>query len=129
MFCGANLNRYRGNPHVVGVYDCNLMALEYIGYDISKIEPFNTTRGGLVNIRKATDCKTWEQLMNKLGLVKINPMLATNNCILSNGIHRYIYKDGYLFGVHPYSKKFDYFKIDHKDLNLFEVYQWVQHSY
>ncbi|EGR0697668.1 hypothetical protein EX461_18045 [Vibrio parahaemolyticus] len=104
------------------------MALEYIGYDISKIEPFDTVRGGLVNIRKATKCKTWEELMNKLGLVKINPMLTTNDCILSNGIHRYIYKNGYLFGVHPYSKKFDYFKIDHKDLSLFEVYKWVRHS-
>lgn len=101
------------------------MALEFLGYDISTIEPFTTVRGGLVNIRKATNCKTWDQLMNKLGLIKINPMLVSNNCVLSNGIHRFIYKDGYLFGVHPHSKKFDFFKINYKEISLFEVYKWA----
>lgn len=100
------------------------MALEYCGFDISTIEPFDNFRKGLINIRKATNCRTWEELMNKLGLVKINPMLTTNGCVLSNGIHRYLYIDGYLFGVHPHTKKFDFFKLNNKELKIFEVYKW-----
>ncbi|WP_347368031.1 hypothetical protein [Vibrio vulnificus] len=116
----------RGKPHIVGVYDCNLIALQFIGFDISKIEPFDTVRGGLVAIRKATGCKTWAEVMNKHNYELINPMLIEDGCVLSKGIHRFIFKDGYLFGVHPISKKFDFFKINYNELHLFEVYKrWV----
>ena len=117
------IENIKGKPHVIGVYDCNLMMLDHAGFDITKIEPFSSGLQGRRNIKKATGCKNYDEFLIKHGFSKINPMFVSDGCILRRGVHFFIFNNGYLFGLHPNKKVFDFFKIDYKHYDNFEVYQ------
>ncbi|WP_235225363.1 hypothetical protein, partial [Vibrio sp. ER1A] len=61
----------------------------------------------------------------KIGYKQINPNLISDGCIVISGIHCFYYFDGYLFGVDPRNKHFNYFRVDLVGHD-FEVFQpWV----
>ncbi|WP_038225316.1 hypothetical protein, partial [Vibrio sp. ER1A] len=52
------LEKYKDKPHVVGVYDCNLMLLELTGFDISIVPEFKTIREGMKALRQSVGVLT-----------------------------------------------------------------------
>lgn len=117
----SNLN---GKPHIVGVNDCNLMVFEITGFDLTKIEPFNTVRGGMKSLRSASGCKTMGEYLLSRGYKQIKETLITDGCFAIKGIHSFYFYQGYMFGVNPNTNCFGFFKVNYDQLKEFEVYKW-----
>ncbi|HDI3263890.1 TPA: hypothetical protein PMC50_002511 [Vibrio cholerae] len=124
MFSGVNkiVKKYQGKPYVCGVYDCNLMLLEYTGFTGS-IEPFSNVFEGRKALRKAVGCKNSKEYLTKTGFKQIPPTLVTDGCVLTSGIHCFLYFDDKLFGVNPLTKSYSWFSVNTFD--DFEVFQWA----
>lgn len=117
----TTVNKLIGKPYECGVYDCNLMVLEFTGFT-EQVPPFKNVREGRRALRTATGCMTMPKYLTKHGYTKVEPTLVKNGAVLVAGIHCYLYQDGKVFGVHPSTKTYDWLPIDVKNLLEFEVF-------
>lgn len=116
-------NKYQHKPLQYGLYDCNLMVLEHLNYDLNTLAPYDSVMSGATSIKALTKCQKMQEVLIKAGYQKINPMLISEGCIVIKGIHCFIFHKSHLFGVHPDTKTFEFFKVDYSKLNNFEVFK------
>lgn len=115
--------KYIHKPVEYGLYDCNLMILEHLGFDLNKVDSYSTIKEGAIALKTATNCSNSKEFLLKNNYKQINPMLVSEGCILIKGIHCHIYHKNYFFGVHPDTKTFEFFKLDFSKLKDFEVFK------
>ncbi|WP_028022242.1 C40 family peptidase [Enterovibrio calviensis] len=118
----AVIQKYRGQSLTYGVLDCNLLVLELTDFDLSKIEPYSTLKGGAISIAKATQCNSPTDYIHSLGYKQISPLNAFDGDILIDGIHCGIYLNGSLFGIHKATSTFQFQSLTIEALQQMKVF-------
>ncbi|MGF1787089.1 hypothetical protein L4D00_14940 [Photobacterium swingsii] len=120
------LTKYVDKPLSYGTFDCNLMVLELTGFDTTKIKPYSTLKEGAVNVSDATQCCSPLEYIQTQGYKQINPLEASDGCLVVDKIHCFIYFNGCLFGVHKETQCFKYMNITINELQKLKVYKlWL----
>lgn len=115
--------KYRDRTLQYGVYDCNLMVLEHLGSDISKLPEYSTLEEGRETLSEAYGVDSPEEAIHSLGCEPIEPLLAFDGDILVKGIHCFIYYDGLVFGLDNRSQTFQFMKVSLDGLLKFKAYR------
>ncbi|EIE5875895.1 hypothetical protein BA746_00385 [Vibrio parahaemolyticus] len=116
-------DKYLGKERKCGVVDCNLMLLEYLGFDTTQIEPFNNPLDGRRNLRKACNAKNMSEYLTNNGWSVIEPLRAYDGDIVIKGIHCGIIYNGMMFGVCSKTNTFQFLKLSLEQLQKLKIFR------